>query len=248
MTPPHALLSSPLHRIPTRWSLYRPLLRAAQSAPLDQEHCRALQRYVRDGFKRARNLGSVDRARRKLVEAEQFLHQLEGAAHSATHLSNLRALASHLLLRRPPSPPRPARPAPPPRRKPLISPSILHSTPFNPPMPRLRPQPLATSMMIFRRRRASQKRFDKLVTAREMLALVQAEMVFDARAGAREKQEDGRWGDEWRAWIAEARVKDAKEQARNALRIPPEMQQQAREAGTERERRRKERATRRKAL
>ncbi|BGP43847.1 hypothetical protein JCM10449v2_007904 [Rhodotorula kratochvilovae] len=102
-------------------------------------------------------------------------------------------------------------------------------------------------MMIFRRRRASQKRYDKLETAREMLALAHAELVFDTKVGARGKRETWRWGDEWREWIADARVKEAREQARNAMRIPPEMQRQAREAGKERERRRAERAQRRKA-
>lgn len=71
MPPPHALLSSPLHRIPTLWSLFRPLLRAAKSAPLEQAHRDALHRHVRDEFKRSRNIGSAERARRRLVEAEQ---------------------------------------------------------------------------------------------------------------------------------------------------------------------------------
>ncbi|GAA5914321.1 hypothetical protein JCM8208_004434 [Rhodotorula glutinis] len=252
MPPPHALLSSPLHRIPTKWSLFRPLLRAARSAPLDHHHRDALYAHVRHHFKHARGLGSVERARRKLVEAEQFLHQLDSASHSSTHLDRLRALASHLLLRQPPPPPRSSRssavPTPSPSRKPkpFLSPSILPSTSFHPPLSRLRPQPLATSMMIHRRRRASQKRYDTLDMARDMVELGRAEDEFERAVGVGmgggERGEGGRWGDEWRAWMVDAREKEAREQARNALVVPPELQRQAREAARERERRRVERA------
>jgi len=71
MPPAHALLSSPQHRLPTLWSLFRPLLRAARTAPLDHLHRDALQAHVRTEFRSGRTLGSVDRARRKLGEAEQ---------------------------------------------------------------------------------------------------------------------------------------------------------------------------------
>lgn len=82
-------------------------------------------------------------------------------------------------------------------------------------MSRIRPQPIGTSMMIFRRRRASQKRYDKLDVAREMVALVQEESAFERRVG---ENVEGRWGDEWRGWMAEARQREIKEQARNAVR------------------------------
>ncbi|KPV73077.1 uncharacterized protein RHOBADRAFT_46172, partial [Rhodotorula graminis WP1] len=71
MPPPHALLSSPLHRIPTLWSLVRPLLRAARTAPLPPPHRDALANHVRAHFRLHRNLGNVERVRRKLVDAQQ---------------------------------------------------------------------------------------------------------------------------------------------------------------------------------
>ncbi|GAA5854955.1 hypothetical protein JCM9279_003586 [Rhodotorula babjevae] len=252
MPPAHALLSSPLHRIPTLWSLFRPLLRAARTAPLAPPHRAALEQHVRDGFRRGRRLGSVERARNKLGEAEQFLHHLDSASHSSAHLDRLRALAAHLVQRRPPSSPFPSRSPSLKHKPPFLAPSLLPSTPFAPPLARLRPQPRSTSLMIHRRRRASQRRFDLLERARDVVRLAEGEDEFERALGVGVRVRggggggggggEGRWGDEWRKWILDARASEAREQARNALVVPPALQHRAREAARERERRRGERA------
>ncbi|GAA5997604.1 uncharacterized protein JCM10292_000964 [Rhodotorula paludigena] len=265
MGPPPAILRSPAHRIPTLWALYRPLLRAATAAPLPHPHRKALRKHVRDEFRLSRNLGNLDRIRARLRDAEQLLHDLDCAPHSHSHLSRLRALASHLVSRprpRPPTPPLPRKPTPP---KPRPRPSILHATHFHPPLVRTRPQPLALSMLIFRRRQAAQKRFDRLAQARE-LERVARDVEREERElgmlrgasgprgagpsrelGAGEGEgEEQRWGDEWRAWIREAREKELKEQRRNELRIPPDLFRRVSALNRQREKNSAEAAQRRK--
>ncbi|GAA6059122.1 hypothetical protein JCM10212_003869 [Sporobolomyces blumeae] len=215
------LLQSPLHRVPTLWSLYRPLLRAARLAPLDADERNAIERYVKEEFKRSRKIANVERVAQSWREGETLLHQLESSHASSSHVSRLRELASHLVSRRrvPSHPPRPPNQNPPQRSnraQPRPLPSIMHSTQFNPPMPRLDPQPLATTMMIFNRRRASQKRYDRVAQAKELVADVDEEARFEARILGRTKTAVGReLGWEWKDWIKDARRKEIKEQARN---------------------------------
>ncbi|GAA6059130.1 hypothetical protein JCM10212_003877 [Sporobolomyces blumeae] len=226
------LLQSPLHRVPTLWSLYRPLLRAARLAPLDADERNAIERYVKDEFKRSRKVANVERVAQSWREGETLLHQLESSHASSSHVSRLRELASHLVSRRrvPSHPPRPPNQNPPQRSnraQPRPLPSIMHSTQFNPPMPRLDPQPLATTMMIFNRRRASQKRYDRVAQAKELVA-DDEEARFEARILGRTKTAVGReLGWEWKDWIKDARRKEIKEQARNNMRIPDAMQARA---------------------
>lgn len=67
------VLRSPLHRVPVRWSLYRPLLRAARSVDLElpEQAATALSAYIKNGFRQNRRLGAIEPVRRKLREAEQ---------------------------------------------------------------------------------------------------------------------------------------------------------------------------------
>ncbi|GAA5883963.1 hypothetical protein JCM6882_002083 [Rhodosporidiobolus microsporus] len=216
-------LCSQLHRQTVLWSLYRPLLRAPSTLPLEQQQRHALQDYVRVEFKRHRHMKSEQRAKRKVVEGEQFLDEMNRAANQTTGLKRFRQLADYLLARRaavppPPSPPKPA-PSPP---KPRPRPSIIHSTPYHPPMQRLRPQPPAITRMILNRRRATQKRFDKLAIAKAMVSYGQEEDALDAAAGVKKEGEES-WSKEWGDWIKGARRKEAVEFRRNEppFRFPP---------------------------
>lgn len=67
----NSILSSPLHRQPIRWSLYRPLLQLSASLPLPQQQRNVLQSYIREEFKRNWKMKSVERVKRKVVEGEQ---------------------------------------------------------------------------------------------------------------------------------------------------------------------------------
>ncbi|GAA5905984.1 hypothetical protein JCM6882_009089 [Rhodosporidiobolus microsporus] len=207
-------LCSQLHRQTVLWSLYRPLLRAPSTLPLEQQQRHALQDYVRQEFKRNRHTKSEQRARRKVVEGEQFLDEMNRAVNQTTGLKRFRQLADYLLARRAASPPPPPhKPAPPPPN-PRPRPSIIHSTPYHPPMQRLRPQPPGITMMILNRRRATQKRFDKLAIAKAMVSYGQEEDALDAAAGVK-KEGDESWSKEWRDWIKGARRKEAVEFRRN---------------------------------
>lgn len=70
------ILQSPLHRIPTLWSLYRPLVVATRSIPLALNQQQALYQYIRDSFKRYKKLGNVEKIKRKWIEAEQVRFKL----------------------------------------------------------------------------------------------------------------------------------------------------------------------------
>ncbi|GAA5908487.1 uncharacterized protein JCM6883_005563 [Sporobolomyces salmoneus] len=245
-----ALLESPLHRIPTLWSLYRPLLRATRSVPLELQERKALYGYIRDGFKRSKKLGNVEKVKRKWIEAEQLLTQLEGCSTSTTYLERTRELARYLVSRSSlplhPPPPLPASASATSHSdsKCRERPSILHATQFSPSMLRIRPQPIGTSMMIFNRRRKSQKRFDQLVIAREYVEMMREEERFERRTKG--GNEGGRkWGGEWIEWIKDAKEKERREQTRNNMRITEELQARANKLNKEREQRRRRKSTHR---
>lgn len=68
-------------------------------------------------------------------------------------------------------------------------------------------------MMIFNRRRKSQKRYDKLEVAKEYVQEMREEEQFESRlSGVRR---DNKWGQEWTEWIRDAREKEKREQQRN---------------------------------
>jgi len=72
-------------------------------------------------------------------------------------------------------------------------------------------------MMIFNRRRKSQKRYDKLELAKEYVGIMGEEERFIGRVRKREGGE--RWGAEWREWMREARGKEKREQDRNNVSL-----------------------------
>jgi hypothetical protein len=75
-------------------------------------------------------------------------------------------------------------------------------------------------MMIFKRRRASQKRFDRVGEAKEMAAMGRAEERFEEELGlgGGRKKGDG-WGREWEGWLRETKGKEVKEYRRNEVRF-----------------------------
>ncbi|GAA5937965.1 LYR motif-containing protein [Sporobolomyces koalae] len=230
------LIASPLHRIPTLWSLYRPLLRAARQCPISAQDRFVLLHHIRQEFKRSKRLANPNRIRIEWTRAEHLLDQLERSHHSTRHLSETLALTTHLshIDAEPGTdgarPPR-RRTAKTQGRTPIrvsVRPTIIHSTLYNPPMLRLRPQPLSTSMMFRNRRIDSQRRYDRLAIAREYLEYARDEQAF-------ERDSNGRWGTEWTEWIKLARAREKREQARNNLTIPDKMQARARRINLNRE-------------
>ncbi|BGP27973.1 hypothetical protein JCM10295v2_006960 [Rhodotorula toruloides] len=207
-------LLSPLHRFPVLWSSYRPLLRAARTAPLDEHHRLAIEQYIKREFRQWRRLRTADKVRPKLREAEEFLHRLESAAHSTGHLERMRELADHLILRQAKKPMHVVKP----RLVPRPVPSIIRASAFNPPMLRMRPQPIKTTMMICDRRRASQRRYDKRVLAKELVDISEQEERIERAAGVRDSRQQAiattRVADEWRDWIRQAQRREQREYKR----------------------------------
>ncbi|BGP35742.1 hypothetical protein JCM10296v2_007594 [Rhodotorula toruloides] len=216
-------LLSPLHRFPVLWCSYRPLLRAARKAPLDEHHRLAIEQYIKREFRQWRSLRTVNKVKPKLREAEKLLHRLESTGHSSTHLERMRELAEHLILRHAKKPMHVFKP----RDVPRPAPSIIRATAFNPPMQRMRPQPIKTTMMIFDRRRASQRRYDKQAVAKEFVEMASEEERIERAAGVREPRQQAmpttRVADEWRGWIRTAQKQEQREYKRRDMRISPEL-------------------------
>lgn len=94
-------------------------------------------------------------------------------ARYALLIAHLSALDS-LRTQRTPSPPPPRAPS-----SPKLTPGILHATSLHEPLPRLKPQPLATSMMINRRRKQQQSRMDRRAWVGEWARDARAEDEFE---------------------------------------------------------------------
>lgn len=188
----------------------------------------ALQDHVRRLFRRGQRLGNLQQVKKRLEEAHsvrlcsrslfngpadrslpssQLLDDLQRAyAGSASHQQQVTLLASHLARHTPP-PPAPAPTAPP---KPRRSPSILFSTPYRPPLPRLKPQPEHISMMIFNRRRAIQRRWDRVKETKAWAEDGRREAEFEKGLGV-ERGVQGEWGLEWKMMGSELDRKARKE-------------------------------------
>ena len=104
-------------------------------------------------------------------------------------------------------------PIPPKRIEKIVrTPGIIHSSSLNPPWPRLKPQPETMTMIIFRRRIAIQKRWDRLFAAKETLADSVLENAFLARLGV---QED--WTQVVRAHVGEIETSISRDTARSEV-------------------------------
>ncbi|KAK4046032.1 hypothetical protein OIV83_006421 [Microbotryomycetes sp. JL201] len=86
----------------------------------------------------------------------------------------------------------------PPRRTPgIIYPQLMH-----PPLPRLKPQPLSLSMMIFKRRKAIQKRADEATLAKALIQDGREEAIFEHSLGIQKSRGDEQYAAEWAARLA----------------------------------------------
>lgn len=70
-------------------------------------------------------------------------------------------------------------------RKPRVKRGIIFATPYNPPLPRLDPQPVRLTMMMVNRRKALQRQADRLAELKEERAMIQAERDFERNVGAK---------------------------------------------------------------
>lgn len=111
----------------------------------------------------------------------------------------------------PPPPPTPA------YVHPVRSPGVIFSTPYNPPLPRLKPQPLGISMMIFNRRAAIQRRWDRFAVLKDWESDLREEDSFLARVGV---QGQGGYVKVLREQLSDIKESFQREAERNKVSTP----------------------------
>ncbi|SCV74610.1 BQ2448_7639 [Microbotryum intermedium] len=227
----HELIHSPAHRIPTLWSLYRPLLRFSSVQIHPSIESRVLRDYVKREFRRATKLTGRDKVRDKLVKGYELLDLLETTSTSPTSLNRLRSLIQHISLS---SPHKKPLPTPPPPLKPRLTRGILQAQPYHPPLPRLKPQPIGMGAMIYERRKRISKRWsesDKVKTWSEdgrNEDRFEREVLLGAsgRADGQQPQQQV-WGKEWTDLWNQWKGKTKREMKMNEMKTPKEMQERA---------------------
>lgn len=223
---------------PTKWSLYRPLLRAtypARSAPVtDGTSAHAglpsLRRHICAKWDKARQWTSITQTRNFLAGQYDLLGSLTSSS-KRTILAlrrrdqSLRRLYAHLDARQ-------AARAAEPRPKPRLVGGYIYPTVYNPPIPRLKPQPLHISGMISRRIAARERRLHKMRLYQTYMEDMVAESGLEAGLGIRRESQGFEVG--VREMIGEMQKSFEREKTREAMNF------------TERDVQRVERARRRK--
>ncbi|KAK7471031.1 hypothetical protein VKT23_002446 [Stygiomarasmius scandens] len=168
------------HRVPTLWGLYRGLLK---SAPTDNIKYR-----VQTVFRYNRRLTGPNQTKKELRKGYKWLNFFQAAQsgdskkqailsrydkfiemkiekeHWKQLVLNEVEWQNHL------------------RNRPILTGGLLHPTPHNPPLPRLKPQPPAISGMILKRMKARERRFMRSQELGEMKNLIKEESFFERQA------------------------------------------------------------------
>ncbi|ODO07329.1 hypothetical protein L198_00908 [Cryptococcus wingfieldii CBS 7118] len=160
--PPPAVpfFRDPQHTIPTKWSLYRPLLRFARGYLGDDTAYPSVGREVKRLWKSRRSWTSVPQVRTFLQGQYDILSAFQD--NDISELDELEArLANNHRLHDDRIATKAALEAAKPRRpRPRIV-GFLRPTLFNPPLPRLKPQPPHLGAMIHARLRRRERRMDR---------------------------------------------------------------------------------------
>ena len=151
----------PDHKVPTR-ALYRSLIRCTRSNPLKSDDItpstsessvvdwEAIRRNIREEWKKRKGLTSIPQTNTFLTTQQNILHRL--SQHNPEIIEHSKTLASRQVAAD-------KRALPPPTRKPYLA-GYLRPTHFNPPLPRLKPQPLSITLMIKKRIAARARRLE----------------------------------------------------------------------------------------
>jgi hypothetical protein len=181
----------PDHTIPTR-ALYRSLIRCTRSNPLRSDDIApsesessvvdwgAIRRNIREEWKKRKGLTSIPQTKSFLAARQDLLQRLfqsnpEIIQHSKTLASRQVAADKRAL--------------PPPIRKPYLA-GYLRPTHFNPPLPRLKPQPLSITLMIKKRIAARARRLEYQRANTEVWNDIHSEMGLMRRLHEREGLEE----------------------------------------------------------
>ncbi|KAF8885246.1 hypothetical protein CPB84DRAFT_1788517 [Gymnopilus junonius] len=228
------------HRIPTLWSLYRGLLR---NSPDESVKFR-----IRLLFRQNRHLTGTEKTRARLTLGYKYLDFFRKANEGDQHCQEVLRRYSRLIeMKRDKA--RMARLISEEldwleqrRNQPIMTGSFIPASLFNVPLPRLSPQPQATSMIFLKRKKARQRRHDKRIQLEEDLQDIMAEEEFErgllrSNQSAFESVFSGPNAQSWRGPILDTiqfiKESQNREYARAAMPIPSELIKQVFEARRE---------------
>jgi hypothetical protein len=181
----------PDHTIPTR-ALYRSLIRSTKYIPLKSDdiapsesessvvNWEAIRRNIREEWKKRKGLTSMPQTKSFLNAQQTLLQSLLQPTPEITQ--NSQTLASRQIAAD-------KRSIPPPIRKPYLA-GYLRPTHFNPPLPRLKPQPLSITLMIKKRIAARARRLEYQRANTEVWNDIHSEMGLMRRLHEREGLEE----------------------------------------------------------
>jgi len=182
----------PDHTIPTR-ALYRSLFRCTRSTTLKSDdmtsqsrlesstvNWEAIRRNIRDEWKKRKGNTSIPQTNTFLTSQKELLPRLSTPTPEMVQYSQTlvtRQVAAD------------KRAMPPPTRKPYLA-GYLRPTHFNPPLPRLKPQPLSITLTIKKRIAARARRLEYQRANTEVWNDIHSEMGFMRRLHEREGLEE----------------------------------------------------------
>ncbi|GBE83106.1 hypothetical protein SCP_0501530 [Sparassis crispa] len=230
------------HRIPTLWSLYRSLLR---DSPTEDIRCE-----IRAAFRKNKSLRKAAHVRDALAQGHKWAETFAKAKHGDVRLQAVLQRYGRILAVRNEKENwvRIVRQEVAWRNKmknrPIMTGSYLRPTFYNPPLPRLHPQPIHISGMINSRRRAREKRSQKISELLDWQNDIQNEVRFEqdlltkaTKEGVRFKPVYYQKPQEWELYLNKhlSTLHDAfeRDDARAATPYPPEMLERIKEARRE---------------
>jgi hypothetical protein len=182
----------PIHTTPTR-ALYRSLIRCTKSIPLESDRVAnrqtaessevnwgVLRRNIREEWKKRKGLTSIPQTNTFLTTQQTFLQRLLQPNPDIVRHSQILATRQVAADKRA---------TPPPTRKPYLA-GYLRPTHFNPPLPRLKPQPLSITLMIKKRIAARARRLENQRANTEVWNDIHSEMGLMRRLHEREGLEE----------------------------------------------------------
>ncbi|KAF9553461.1 hypothetical protein CPC08DRAFT_754223 [Agrocybe pediades] len=219
------------HRIPTLWSLYRGLLR---NSPTEEVKFR-----VRLLFRQSKQFTGVEQTRKRLTLGYKYLDFFKKATSGDEHCQKVMIRYSDLIAAKREKTMytrlmyRTMDEAIAQRNTPIYTGSFIRPSLYNVPLPRMKPQPLATTMIYLKRRKARQRRYEKKEELQEYLQDLQIEQQFEEELwrSARYKFPRAYSGypasQEWKTPINDAiyaiTQTQVREYQRAAMKFPPDM-------------------------
>lgn len=166
-----------IHRVPTLWGLYRGLLK---NVPTNHIH---IKTHIRAEFRRNRHRTGTERTISQLQRGYKLLETFSRAAQGDNHaqriLDRYNSFLGWRLERREWQKAIAAEVKEQTRPRSIVTGSLIWPTPFNPPLPRLNPQPLHITMMIKKRKKEKEKRAERLHQMHEYRLLLAGEAEFE---------------------------------------------------------------------